>query len=106
MLILLEEGKDEAIWIDLNNLDISNREFIAACQQTEGREIPLDLIITYLQTTNQPLIYDETTWADIKTHNFDDDKLEPLRLALQARAMAEENFKPFKLELDDNIFLT
>jgi ribosomal protein L29 len=106
MLILLEEGKDEAIWIDLNTLDPSNRDFIAACQQSEGREIPLGLIINYLQANNQPLIYDETTWADIKTHDFNDDMPEPLRLALQARAMAEENFKLFKIELDDNVFLS
>ena len=106
MLILLEEGKGEALWVDLNHLDSSTREFIAACQQTERREIPLDLIITYLEANNQPLIYDAITWADIKTHDFNDDMPEPLRLALQARAMAEENFKLFKLELDDNIFLT
>ena len=106
MLILLEEGKGEALWVNLNHLDSSTREFIAACQQTERREIPLDLIITYLEANNQPLIYDAITWADIKTHDFNDDMPEPLRLALQARAMAEENFKLFKLELDDNIFLT
>ena len=106
MLILLEEGKDRALWVDLNLLDGSYRDFIKSCQQTEKREIPLNLIIEYLKANNQTLIYDDTTWEDIITHDFNDDMPEPLRLALQERAMAPQKLKLFELELDDNVFLT
>lgn len=106
MLILLEEGKDTAIWVDLNLLTELDRDFIKGCQQTENREVPIELIVDYLGANSHPLIHDNTTWNDIKTHDFNDDMPEPLRLALQERAMATQNLKQFELELADNIFLS
>jgi hypothetical protein len=106
MLILIEESKDEALWIDLNLLTELDRDFIKDCQLTENRVIPLELIVEYLVANNHPLIYDTTTWSAIKKPDLNDDMPEPLRLALQERATAPQNLKQFELELADNIFLS